>query len=87
MSSPRRSILADLAAALAEKGHEVTVVTGRRAYDHPEKLFPARETWRGVRIIRVSSTRFGKTGQMAARGGFCQLHCELLRPAAVSAAA
>jgi len=52
--------LAELAAALAEKGHEVTVVTGRRAYDDPEKLFPARETWRGVRIIRISSTRFGK---------------------------
>ena len=52
--------LSELAAALAEKGHEVTVVSGRRAYDHPEKLFPARETWRGVRIFRVSSTRFGK---------------------------
>ena len=52
--------LAELAAALAEKGHEVTVVTGRRAYDDPEKLFPARETWCGVRIIRISSTRFGK---------------------------
>ena len=52
--------LGELATALAEKGHEVTVVTGRRAYDHPEKLFPARETWRGVHIIRVPSTRFGK---------------------------
>ncbi len=52
--------LAELAAALAEKGHEVTVVAGRRAYDDPDKLFPARETWRGVRIHRVFSTRFGK---------------------------
>ena len=52
--------LGELAAALAEKGHEVTVVTGRRAYDNPDRLFPARETWRGVRIIRISSTRFGK---------------------------
>jgi glycosyltransferase involved in cell wall biosynthesis len=52
--------LAELAVALAERGHQVTVVTGRRAYDEPEKLFPARETWRGVRIFRVFSTRFGK---------------------------
>ena len=52
--------LAELSAALAEKEHEVTVITGRRAYDHPEKLFPARETWRGVRIFRIFSTRFGK---------------------------
>ena len=52
--------LSDLAVALAENGHEVTVVTGRRAYDDPEKIFPAQETWRGVRIFRVFSTRFGK---------------------------
>jgi colanic acid biosynthesis glycosyl transferase WcaI len=52
--------LSDLAAALVERGHQVTVVTGRRAYDEPEKLFPVRETWRGVRIYRISSTRFGK---------------------------
>jgi glycosyltransferase involved in cell wall biosynthesis len=49
-----------LAVALVERGHQVTVVTGRRAYDDPEKLFLARETWRGVRIFRVFSTRFGK---------------------------
>ena len=55
--------LSELAAALAEKGHEVTVVTGRRAYDHPEKTFPAHETWRGVQVCRISSTRFGKTAK------------------------
>jgi glycosyltransferase involved in cell wall biosynthesis len=52
--------LSDLAKALAERGHEVTVVSSRRAYEHPDTLFPARETWRGVKIIRVFSTRFGK---------------------------
>jgi len=52
--------LSELAAALAERGHEVTVVTGRNAYDAPQKVFPGRETWRGVRIFRVRSTRFGK---------------------------
>ena len=52
--------LSDLAVALAERGHQVTVVTGRRAYDDPAKLFPARESWRGIRIIRLFSTRFGK---------------------------
>jgi glycosyltransferase involved in cell wall biosynthesis len=52
--------LGDLAAALAARGHEVTVVSSRRAYEHPETIFPARETWRGVKILRVFSTRFGK---------------------------
>ncbi len=45
---------------LVERGHQVTVVTGQRAYDEPVKLFPAQETWRGVRIFRVFSTYFGK---------------------------
>jgi colanic acid biosynthesis glycosyl transferase WcaI len=52
--------LADLALSLAGRGHEVTVVTSRRAYDDPEKVFPKQETWRGIRILRVSATGFGK---------------------------
>ena len=52
--------LTDLAAELSARGHEVTVVSGRRAYEHPETIYPARETWRGVKIIRVYSTRLGK---------------------------
>jgi glycosyltransferase involved in cell wall biosynthesis len=52
--------LGELATALVERGHQVTVVCARRAYDHPEKIYPARETWRGVQIFRVYSTRFGK---------------------------
>ena len=52
--------LADLALGLVERGHEVTVVTSRRAYDQPEMQFPKQETWRGIRIYRVSSTGFGK---------------------------
>ena len=52
--------LADLALHLAGRGHEVTVVTSRRAYDDPEKVFPKQEIWRGIRILRVSATGFGK---------------------------
>jgi colanic acid biosynthesis glycosyl transferase WcaI len=52
--------LTDLALALRARGHSVTVVTSRRAYDQPDKLFPAREDWEGIRIHRVWSSRFGK---------------------------
>jgi glycosyltransferase involved in cell wall biosynthesis len=55
--------LQELALELVRRGHEVTVVTSRRAYDHPEKRFPKHETWRGIRIHRVSSTGFGKTAK------------------------
>jgi len=52
--------LADLAVHLAGRGHDVTVVTSRRAYDDPAKVFPTQETWHGIRILRVSATGFGK---------------------------
>ncbi len=52
--------LADLALALVQRGHEVTVVTSRRAYDDPNRIFSKEETWDGVRVIRVGSTGFGK---------------------------
>jgi len=55
--------LSELAVALAERGHQVTVITGCRAYDDPEKMFPARENWRGIQIFRVYSTRFGKAAK------------------------
>jgi len=50
----------DVAKALVERGHEVTVVCSVRAYDQPQHRFPGRETWNGVEIIRVSGTGFGK---------------------------
>ena len=52
--------LADLAAALTARGHQVTVIAARRAYDDPRTLFPRKERWRGVRIVRVGGTGLGK---------------------------
>ena len=52
--------LTDLALGLVARGHQVTVVTSRRAYDNPETQFAKTETWRGIRIYRVASTGFGK---------------------------
>jgi glycosyltransferase involved in cell wall biosynthesis len=52
--------LSEVAVRLIERGHQVTVVTSRRAYDKPETVFPKKETWRGIRICRVGSTGFGK---------------------------
>ena len=52
--------LTEVALRLVERGHQVTVVTSRRAYDQPETQFPKAETWSGIRIYRVGSTGFGK---------------------------
>ena len=53
-------VLSDFAVGLVERGHQVTVIASRRAYDRPALRFPARETWRGVDIRRLPSTGFGK---------------------------
>ena len=50
----------DLALALVRRGHAVTVIAGSRGYDNPDLRFPARETWKGIRIIRVPSLATGK---------------------------
>jgi colanic acid biosynthesis glycosyl transferase WcaI len=52
--------LTEVAVRLVERGHQVTVVTSRSAYDRAETEFPKSETWRGIRICRVASTGFGK---------------------------
>ncbi|HWE52285.1 MAG TPA: glycosyltransferase family 4 protein [Bryobacteraceae bacterium] len=53
----------DLASALVEEGHAVTVVASRRAYTDRHTCFPARETWRGCDVRRVFSLGLEKTGK------------------------
>jgi colanic acid biosynthesis glycosyl transferase WcaI len=55
--------LADLALQLIERGHEVTVITSRRAYDNPKRVFPRREIWQGIQVYRLFSTGFGKAAK------------------------
>ena len=74
----------DLAATLAERGHDVTVVCSRRAYDSPGERYPRRETWRGVEIRRISCFGFGKKARWRRAADFgsyianCALHLAAL---------
>ncbi len=74
----------DLTARLVERGHDVTVVCSRRAYDSPPQRYPRTETWRGVRIRRISSFGFGKTARWRRAMDFgsylcnCLIHLALL---------
>jgi len=52
--------LTDLALELAGAGHDVTVIASARGYDDPSRRFPRRETWSGIKIIRISSFALGK---------------------------
>lgn len=60
--SATSQILSDLAFRLAEGGRPVWVVTGRQTYGDPRARLPRREQVRGVRVIRVWSTRYGRSG-------------------------
>ncbi len=67
--SPDGDAVAQLAADLAEDlvaaGHQVTVLAARGGYPGGRRL-PARETWRGVQVVRTGGTSFGK-GSIAGR--------------------
>ncbi len=52
--------LVDLLQALSGQGHEVTIITSRHNYEHPEIIYPARECCERVHIHRLPNTGFGK---------------------------
>ncbi len=60
--SATSQIASDLAAHLAARGWEVAAITSRQRYDDAQARLPPRETWKGVTIHRVWSTRFGRSG-------------------------
>jgi glycosyltransferase involved in cell wall biosynthesis len=55
--------LTGVAGALAERGHEVTVITGRRGYDDAALRFSRRERWNGIEIIRLPAITLGTLGK------------------------
>jgi colanic acid biosynthesis glycosyl transferase WcaI len=55
--------LTDLARGLAERGHEVTVITSRRGYDDPRIRFPRRERWHNINIVRMRTITMGKSSR------------------------
>jgi hypothetical protein len=55
--------LTGVARTLVERGHDVTVIAGRRGYDDPALRFPSRESWNGIEIIRLPSISLGKASR------------------------
>src|SRR5688572_28650175 len=62
--------LTDVARELVKRGHQVSVITGRRAYDDSGTTFPAHENWNGIDIRRVRGTRFGKGSKLRRAADF-----------------
>src|SRR5258708_3124933 len=55
--------LTDLARALAERGHQVTVMCSDRGYDDQQLRFPRRERRHNIEIVRVRSLRAEKNAR------------------------
>ena len=55
----------DVAAALADRGHEVLVLTANRGYENPAERYPSRERRDGVVIRRLPLSSFGKNSMVA----------------------
>lgn len=53
-------MVSSVAFALAKRGFEVAVIASREIHNRRDVVLPARETISGVRISRVSATRFGR---------------------------
>jgi glycosyltransferase involved in cell wall biosynthesis len=58
--SATSQLLSDLAFYLSDSNKNATVVTSRQIYDEPDARLAATETNRGVTVIRVWTTRFGR---------------------------
>ncbi len=52
-------LLTDLAVHLAGSGHQITIITSARTYEGTGRL-QARETVRGVKVVRLPTTGFGR---------------------------
>ncbi len=60
--SATSQIASDLAAHLASRGFDVAAITSRQRYDDARAKLAARDSWNGIAIRRVWSTRFGRAG-------------------------
>ncbi|HKY71748.1 MAG TPA: glycosyltransferase family 4 protein [Nitrospira sp.] len=58
--SATAQLLTELAEDLAAKGESVTVITGNAAYADSSSRLAHQEIYKGIRILRVGFTRFGR---------------------------
>lgn len=59
--SATSQLLSDLAFELASNSPSVTVLTTRQCYEDAKALLPAEEVIGGVRVLRIWTTRFGRS--------------------------
>jgi colanic acid biosynthesis glycosyl transferase WcaI len=58
--SATSQLLTDVATALAARGMRVKVIASRLLYDKPHETLVAREVVRGVEVVRIATSGFGR---------------------------
>jgi colanic acid biosynthesis glycosyl transferase WcaI len=58
--SASSQLLTDLAFHLTTAGRQLYVITSQQLYDDPASRLPAAETIKGIQVIRVPTTQFGR---------------------------
>ena len=58
--SATAQLLTELTEKLAAQGESITVITGNSAYTGGQSALPDEEIYKGIRIVRVGFTRFGR---------------------------
>lgn len=57
--------LTDFAISLAQDGHKVAVLAGRRGYSDSHSIYSKKEKYRGIDIVRVWPYSFGRGSKLA----------------------
>ena len=71
-------MVASLAFGLADSGVEVEIVTGRYRHDDPVEAMPHLETIRGVRVYRIATSHFGRSGLAGRAADYASFHASAL---------
>jgi colanic acid biosynthesis glycosyl transferase WcaI len=77
--SASSQILSDLAFHLAERGHEIHVVTSQQRYGDAAAGLPRREQIKGVEVYRSASTRFGRSSLLGRGVDYASFYVSALR--------
>jgi glycosyltransferase involved in cell wall biosynthesis len=79
--SATSQIVSGLAFHLAASGNDVHAITSRQLYDDPEARLPMQETVNGVRVHRVSTTRYGRSALLGRGLDYLSFYASVWRSA------
>jgi len=70
--------MADVAIAMARRGHRVRVYASARGYDDPNAVYPRRENLEGADVRRLPFASFGKKSILTRIAGTFTFMCQVL---------